>query len=446
MTKVNELLNLFQDLKDCLKKEDFKNFEQVVKKIEKQGYFFDPREINERFEIISNLIIKKIKEVAENYQTASLGDIIEILKIANKYSLLEGEISESHFSKLKELKNDPVLMANLSDLFGKFTNSFLKYIRFDVPDLIYGFLIKNQNPYFFEKERLMHYVKNSFFNNYSIYGLFVRKIGNIDQFVSELKKKIESSKLKENKALNRRFLEVDIPSEFNHSYFWEDEKDFTIMKRHLIVPEYLYENVQNVLNKNNYSFYNLSMVLLGGIGPQGNGFTYSTPKGEVIEICSDQKESNAIIIKYKSFLKNKFLKELESELEKINVKIKEEIINFLQQNLNPKELIGYQKQDFIFKHVEKFFISEKTPLNNIKVKRLLLKIKEAIIKILRPIKMIDQFKARMMLVAEKKLKPEDIAKFTSLKEKSHYDILRERLFFQYIVDWMHEKFISEINS
>ena len=52
--------------------------------------------------------------------------------------------------------------------------------------------------------------------------------------------------------------------------------------------------------------------------------------------------------------------------------------------------------------------------------------------------MMDQYRARMDLIAKGLLKSEDMAKLTSLKEKSHYDILRERHFFQYIIEWFYE--------
>ncbi|MFW9900658.1 MAG: hypothetical protein ACFFDY_05155, partial [Candidatus Thorarchaeota archaeon] len=76
-------------------------------------------------------------------------------------------------------------------------------------------------------------------------------------------------------------------------------------------------------------------------------------------------------------------------------------------------------------------------------KKLINKISNAINAILRPIKMMDQYKARMFLVVSGLLKSEDIAKLTSLKEKSHYDILRERIFFQYITNWFYELYQTE---
>jgi hypothetical protein len=57
--------------------------------------------------------------------------------------------------------------------------------------------------------------------------------------------------------------------------------------------------------------------------------------------------------------------------------------------------------------------------------------------------MEDQFKTRMNLILKDEMKSEDIAKMTSLRQKSHYDVLRERFFFQYIVDWFYKIYIVE---
>ena len=95
--------------------------------------------------------------------------------------------------------------------------------------------------------------------------------------------------------------------------------------------------------------------------------------------------------------------------------------------------------DKIFNYPNFVFLNSYEMLNYLKKDKL----SNAINSILRPIKMMDQYKARMYLVANGLLKSEDIAKLTSLKEKSHYDILRERIFFQYITNWSYELYQIE---
>ena len=60
--------------------------------------------------------------------------------------------------------------------------------------------------------------------------------------------------------------------------------------------------------------------------------------------------------------------------------------------------------------------------------------------------MIDQFICRMNLVDENILKSEEIAKFTSLEGRSHYDVLRERFFFQNEIKWFFQDYSNEINA
>jgi len=169
--------------------------------------------------------------------------------------------------------------------------------------------------------------------------------------------------------------------------------------------------------------------------------------GEVIEICSDIKQNEAIIIKYKQFLTEQFLFKLREDL--LNIKIPDSVITklscYLQDLLKPKSLVNFYKKDIILQKIKYFFefsIRETKDKKN-KIKKLLPEISNTIAKILRPIRLIDQFKVRMDLIAENKLRSEDIAKLTSLKEKSNYDVLRERFFLQYIVDWFYELYLAE---
>jgi len=230
-------------------------------------------------------------------------------------------------------------------------------------------------------------------------------------------------------------------------YGIEENREYREIKKHFVSHENILKNLESILKKDTYNFYSISMVLLGGLGPQGLGFTYSTPKGEIIEICSDQKETEAIIIKFKQYLKRKFLIKLENELTnfKINIEIRNKIIEFLSEILNPKELINYYDKDSILKKIIEFLnqIDEFQQEYKSELEEIIRKISQAISIIFRKIKLKDQFIARMDLVAKDKIKSEDIAKLTSLRGKSHYDVLRERFFFQYIVDWFYDIYCAE---
>jgi hypothetical protein len=192
------------------------------------------------------------------------------------------------------------------------------------------------------------------------------------------------------------------------------------------------------------------MVLFGGLGPQGLGFTYSTPRGEVIEICSDQKEAEAIIVKFKQYLKRKFLGKLEEELEimGISADIRTKINDYLLKILNPKDLISYQDKDPIIKRIRAFLsqIEEFQQAYKTELESIINKISKAVTIILRRIRVKDQFITRMDLVTKGKIKSEDISKLTSLRGKSHYDVLRERFFFQNEIKWFFEDYSEEIKE
>lgn len=306
-----------------------------------------------------------------------------------------------------------------------------------MPINLYEFFVRESSAYSYigSSEQMISLVL-MFFDRYSIYGLSVENLGTLDLFIKKFEEtyQIEKNKIKkQGKEISKNDLK------FIEFYFKN--------KKHLVSPENILNNIDKVLAKDTYQFYSLSMVLLGGLGPQGHGFTYSTPKGELIEICSDVKENEAIIIKYKQFLKEQFLVRLKKEMAKLNLdfKIIQKIINYLLRVIEQKELINYFKKEPILKEI-KCFLNEDQQIpdkNKNKFQDLVNKISNSIDIILRPINMIDQFKCRMNLVEKDKIKSEDIAKLTSLKEKSHYDVLRERFFFQYIVKWFDQICNSE---
>ncbi|TFG24277.1 MAG: hypothetical protein EU529_04685 [Promethearchaeota archaeon] len=450
--------NFYKCLSKNLKHKKFEIFREFFNLSSYFDIFIDVRKIPDRFEIISELLLNCTEEVATEYQTSSLGKIIELLRFFNEFNLLDKDFDNDDLKTIEELKKDKMLLSNLNDLFGKVSNSLILYVYKVMPQDLYNFLVNDRFLlYNLNIEQLIFYIKNFFFNQYSIYGLSVKNLGSIKKFIREFNKILIEHKNQSDKnqgdllTENENFIEFNYKNSYNtYFYDFEELREYSEIKKHLISPKNISINLNNIIAKDNYKFYILGMVLLGGLGPQGHGFTYSTPKGEVVEICSDIKENEAIIVKYKQFLKQQFLVRLEKEMKKLQIEssIIKKVIDYLSEVIDQKELINYYKKEPILKKINSFLSESRISKYdyNKEFRELINKISNAIEVILRPISMIDQFKARMNLIAEGKIKSEDIAKLTSLKNKSHYDVLRERFFFQYIIDWFYEIYISSKRS
>jgi hypothetical protein len=531
--------NYYEGLANCLRLGSFDSFRKLSNASVDFNIFIDVKKIPNRFELISKLLLDCIERISTEYQTSALGEQIDILRFCNEFNIFEKELTGVEIKSVEKIKNDNLFIANLIDLFGRVTDSFISYVYLGLPRDLYNYFISGSNEYFPDREGLMYYIKNNFFNQYTIYGLSVRYLSSKKQFIDTFKKCYHLPKSKENgEQINpsykgKKFIEFNVIYRTIY-YGGEEDHEYREIKKHLVSPQNIDKNLDNIMANDNYKFYSISMVLLGGLGPQGLGFTYSTPRGEIVEICSDQKENEAIIIKFKQYLKRKFLAKLENEMERLGVKtdIIESINSYLSEILNPEDLVSYNDMDSILKKIKNLvdyeFQQYKFELDEImskiskvfskiysrkikiwfklffkrrvlgrlekemanldvdvdirrRIKNFLLEstspkdffkyyddnsISEAIGKllsdefqqlnediinktskavsiILREIKLKDQFMTRMDLVVEGKIKSEDIAKLTSLKGKSHYDVLRERFFYQYIVDWFYDVYIEE---
>jgi hypothetical protein len=427
--------NFYNGLSRCLEYQRFENFRLMIGSSIIFDIFIDVKKIPNRFEIASKLIFTCYQEVTSGLIT-SLGKILYILRFFNEFHLFDKKLSNEDLKLVKKIKEDKLFLLNLKDIFGDFTNCLILFIVQTMPNDLYNFFMGRSSEFseysnLYQNSYQIIRIVLDFFNGYSIYGLSVQKLGRVRYFLFSFIKKYKILKNKEIK-----FIEFDFKSILNSTN-----------RRHLISPPNIVKNMKKIRDKENYNFYNLSMVLLGGLGPQGHGFTYSTPNGEVVEICSDIKENNAIIVKYKQYLKVKFLSKLKKEMHNlgINETIIEKIEKYLSEILEKRELINYYKKTPILNKINDFLKEQEKYQSVImeESKDLIDKISNAITIILRPIKMIDQFKARMDLVSEDKIKSEEIASLTSLKDKSHYDVLRERFFFQYQIKWFYKIYVSK---
>ena len=445
----NKTLNLFESInyekfKDRIEKSyysalskflaslRFEDFSELFKYSDKLGIFIDVKKIPSRFQIICDLHLDGI-------QRGLIGRIFDIIRFFNKYNLFERDFTLGELEIIEEIKKDKMLMANLNDLFGKLSNSLIFYACKIIPYDLYLMYVERINYFLNTAQRFelrgtfnLNYLKG-WTDHYSMYGLSVANLGDSKSFIKYCKKQYELYKNRET-IKNVQLLKIKYHNRI-----------------HLVSINNILKNYDKILeNEKNYSFYSLSMVLLGGLGPQGHGFTYSTPRGELIEICSDIRENEAIIIKYKQFLKERFLSKMDKELCKkgIDENTVQKLKEYLSDVINDKQKISFFNKDEIVNHIYKFLSKSKesSSRNDSELLDLIREISDAIKIILRPIEMIDQFICRMNLVDESILQSEEIAKLTSLEGKSHYDVLRERFFFQNEVYWFFKDYSNEINA
>jgi hypothetical protein len=438
LSELLSLLSLYRGAGDELTR--FNEFSQLINYSDKLGIFIEVRKIPFRFKIIALLHL-------DGMQKGLRGRIFEFIRFFNKYNLFERPFSKEEIEIIKEIrKNDKALIANLKDLFGNLSDSLIFYSCKIMPYDYYLMFVERPNRVIRNEEspELEGIFDINFLKTWtdwtSMYGLSVRNLGSIQHFIDNFQKSYDG---------NKKVLEFNII--YRTFYFGDDENhEFHEIKKHFVFPENILKNKDKILKKDNYKFYSISMVLRGGLGPQGLGFTYSTPRGEIVEICSDQKVNEAIIIKFKQYLKRKFLAKLEKEMGKLGIKniVREKVINYLSKALNPKNLISYYDKDLILRRIRNFIyqIDEFQQDYKSELKDIIYKINKAVSIILRDIKLRDQFITRMELVEEGKIKSEDIAKLTSLRGKSHYDVLRERFFFQNEANWFFKDYSNEIKE
>ena len=417
----------YRALSKFLAKLQFKNFKKLFNYSDKLEIFLDVKKIPNRFRIILELHIDGI-------QTGQTGRIFDIIRFFNEYNLFEKDFIQEEEKLIETLKKDKILVENLRDLFGSISNSLIYYACKIIPYDLYLLFANNTNPDVLQQN---FFFLREWINRFPMYGFAVENLGSPESFFEAFEEayKNEKNKLKiEDNNGSKKDLKL---IEFH----------FPRNKKHLVSPNILLKIKSKVLNKNSYVFYNLSMVLIGGLGPQGHGFTYSTPRGEVIEICSDLREQEAIIVEYKQFLKRQFLSRLKKRLSEssIDETINDKIINYLNKELKPNEVINYFKKNIILKQLITFFNeSQSFSIHKDEYFEIITSISNAITIILRKIKLEDQFKTRVDLIDNNKVKSEELAKLTNLRGKSHYDILRERMFFQNEIKWFYRDYTTKI--
>jgi hypothetical protein len=168
----------YSALSKCLISSRFNEFGQLFNYSDKLGIFIDISNINIA-EIMTKLHI-------EGFTAGYRGRIIELVRFFNKYNLFERNLTTEQLKIIQEIKKDDKLLSiNLKDLFGTVSDSLIYYVCKMMP---HDYLV-------WLRDREMGFVMNpksleNWTDYFSIYGLSVRNLGKVEDFIKEVESKL----------------------------------------------------------------------------------------------------------------------------------------------------------------------------------------------------------------------------------------------------------------
>ncbi|MHA1267626.1 MAG: hypothetical protein ACTSRS_20485 [Candidatus Helarchaeota archaeon] len=403
-------------------------FKRTIQNLRNNGVLVDLSRIPEKAHKISDLFVY-------NLQTGmNIDEIFRILQFANDYELFTDDPQDIKFVLPEDAQN--LLLANLKHLFGTLSEGFFQFIVYYLPNRLSEFLLNPTNfalDYQGPLQERINFIY-SIIDMYSNYGLRTRKIG---LFKDYLKIYERNKKPYAENYFIFKIKQTDL-IEFGNTIgpirLFADA--ISPYERHLIYDPLL-QRIQQKFEANQYSYEYpiVAMVVTGGTGPQGKGFAYLTPLGEVIEVCSDARQNLAYIIEYKKYLKSIFLQKLEKHIQSWNIspKLKKEIIDFFQKSIHT-HMVDFHEIEMILERDIYNYFKTRVKTKEATDPEFLAFLRKSLLDILIPVQLEDQFKVRMDLITKGQLSEIEVARLVSLGDISHLDILNQRLFFLLLVD------------
>ncbi|MFX1295815.1 MAG: hypothetical protein ACFFD2_13305 [Promethearchaeota archaeon] len=419
-----------EELNGFIKRGHLNAFERLIDRLQDDGISIDPSQIPNIDRKISYLVREHL---VPNY---NIKEVFRVLQFANDFQLFRSSSKQPLFKLLPQDRT--FIISNLQSLFGPLSDGFLEFIVYCLANT----LAENvENPNFLSGTNLIENIiltiprKIEFLyqliDNYTYSGLRTRKIGTFKQYIKMYKRLRE--KFNENyytfEIEKQELSELD--SIYSGYFFFFQPSS----EKHLIYAPLL-EQVKQKYERQEYQYEYpiISMVVHGGTGPEGKGFAYLSPQtAEIIEVCSDAKQTKAYIIEYKKYLKSIFLQKLENHMYSwdISEKLKKEIYNFFNDNIHTK-MVGYSDIETLLDKEILDYLQDK--IKSYITSSFLAFLLKSFQEILIPVQMEDQFKVRMDLIKMNKLSETEIAKLVSLGNISHFDVLNQRNFFLNLVN------------